>query len=195
MCALLVPDSAAESPKSKLKRMKHKAHAPTSRGQKTVLLPTAPPPGFAFKFYEVTAVDDLQVRTLETPTRTDSLGNPQKYSPEELKKLKGPDPDLPGYPASYSDLLVGQIVKVYLKKSADDKAPASSTGPMISGRLAAIEESTKKLTVRVQYPIGKGKEAPNDDKEVVMDKVAVQIVIVDPVPDGVGPAAPPPPAK
>jgi hypothetical protein len=193
MGLLLAPEASADSLKSILKRNKHKMYPPANKPKSTATLaPTPPPPGYGFKFYELTSADDSVVRTLQAPTQTDSQGNTKKYSPEELKKLKGPDPDAVGYPSNYDNLIVGQIVKVYLKKSADEKAEPSSAGDMLTGRLAVVENSTKKLTVRVQYLLGKGKEKADDEKEVVLDKVANLIVIVDPQP---GEVVPVPPAK
>lgn len=186
MAALLVPDTVAESPKKKQKH-KTKYHPPVSKAG-TILPPVPPPPGFYFTYYEISPASDLQVRTLQAPTRTDEKGNTQKFTPEELKKFKGSDPDLPGYPANFTDLLTGQIVKVYLRKSTDEKAEPSSTGNMLSGRLAGTEETTKKVIVRVQYPLGKDKAETNGEKEVVMDKLAALIVIVDPVPGEVATA-------
>src|SRR5262245_51527121 len=42
--------------------------------------------------------DDVVVRTKELPDKLDEKGNPAKYTPEELQKLKG-NPNLPGYAA------------------------------------------------------------------------------------------------
>lgn len=193
--ALLLPDAAAESPINKLKRNKNakKMYPPANHPKPAATLaPAAPPPGYAFKFYELTAADEVTVRSLQAPTQTDDKGNSKKYSPEELKKLKGPDPDAVGFPSNYDNLIVGQIVKVYLKKSADEKAEPSSAADQLTGRLAVVENSTKKLTVRVQYPLPKGKDKADDEKEVVMDKVASLVVIVDPQP---GEVVPVPPAK
>jgi len=55
------------------------------------------------------------VRTLKLPLAFDDKGNPRKYTPQELKDLKGTE-GLPGYTADISDLKAGQIVRVSVSK-------------------------------------------------------------------------------
>jgi hypothetical protein len=68
------------------------------------------------------ATDDVRVRTMHLPEKTDDKGQAVKYSQEELDKLKGKEL-LAGYKAELGDLQVGQIVEVHLvtmKKTSDD---------------------------------------------------------------------------
>jgi len=67
--------------------------------------------------------DDIPVRTLTLPLEYDEKGQPKKHSPEEVKKLKGTNPNLPGYEAKLEDLKPGTIVKVTLGLAAKP-APA-----------------------------------------------------------------------
>jgi hypothetical protein len=73
------------------------------------------------------ATEDVKVRVAKPPVDFDDNGNPKKYTPEELKKLKGPE-KLWGYPGDWSNLQNGQEVKVFFARhkktpaDADDKA-------------------------------------------------------------------------
>jgi hypothetical protein len=59
----------------------------------------------------IRAADDLKVRLAKLPPAFDDKGNPRKYTPQELKDLKGPGA-VAGYTAAFSDLKEGQIVRV-----------------------------------------------------------------------------------
>ena len=76
---------------------------------------------------------DAKVRTLKLPLAFDDKGNPRKYTAQELKDLKGPD-NLPGYTADFTDLKVGEIVRVSVakrKKTADEVREAAKAGEPI----------------------------------------------------------------
>jgi hypothetical protein len=62
------------------------------------------------------------VRLARPPEQFDDKGKVKRYTAKELKELKGPDPKLPGYQATFSDVREGQIVTVNLVKKKD--APA-----------------------------------------------------------------------
>jgi hypothetical protein len=62
------------------------------------------------------ATDDVKVRALKPPEQFDDKGNLKKLTREELRKLKGPNPRLPGYTADYDSLMENQVVTVYLVK-------------------------------------------------------------------------------
>src|SRR5215471_4803028 len=62
---------------------------------------------------KVMSTDDVKVRTKNPPVAYDDKGNKKKYTPKELKELKG-DSKLPGYSAEFSDLKQNQIVEVSL---------------------------------------------------------------------------------
>jgi hypothetical protein len=57
---------------------------------------------------------DVAVRVLHPPEAFDDKGNLKRYTPEELRKLKGSNPRLPGYEAKQEDLTPGNIVQVTL---------------------------------------------------------------------------------
>jgi hypothetical protein len=69
------------------------------------------------------AAEDVKVRTVNPPVSYDEKGNVKKYTREELKELKGKDPNLPGYESSLDRLQTGQYVKVTL---ARPKEPSRS---------------------------------------------------------------------
>lgn len=76
------------------------------------------------KTVEFHAGDDIIVRRLNLPSEYDDKGQPKKYSAEELRKLRGNKPNLPGYEAKLEDLMTGTLVKV---TTVAKTKPASST--------------------------------------------------------------------
>jgi hypothetical protein len=97
---------------------------------------------------QLLANEDVKVRLARPPADFDEQGNPSKQTPEELRKLKGPE-KLWGYPGDWSNLQTGQMVKVFLgrKKNAsaateeavnDDKRRSEVT------RIYILEEGKKK---------------------------------------------------
>jgi hypothetical protein len=72
------------------------------------------------KDFDIQGGDNAKVRLQDLPTRLDEKGNPKPYTADEKKDLKGTDSKLPGYNAEWTDLKVGQIVKVTLSKHHDD---------------------------------------------------------------------------
>jgi len=71
---------------------------------------------------KVTTIDDVKVRTKNPPVAYDDKGNKKRYTPKELKELKG-DSKLPGYNAGFEDLKNNQIVQVTLVRKKGDKNP------------------------------------------------------------------------
>ena len=55
---------------------------------------------------ELLVSDDVKVRTMSLP--------PRKYTPKELKDLKGNDPRLPGYTSDFSFLKPPQVMDLYM---------------------------------------------------------------------------------
>ncbi len=72
------------------------------------------------KNLELSAADDMKVRTVLPPVEYDDKGKLKKLTAKELKALKGTDPSLPGFPADFDNLKPGQMVKVYLPKAKKD---------------------------------------------------------------------------
>jgi len=85
---------------------------------------------------EMEMAPDVTIRTNFLPLAYDDMGDPKKYTKEEIKELKGPNPKELGYKAELDALKVGQDVRVTLarikdplgsddkEKPADKKAPA-----------------------------------------------------------------------
>jgi hypothetical protein len=71
------------------------------------------------------AAEDVKVRVAAPPIEFDEKGNPRKYTPEELRKLRGPE-KLWGYPGDWSNLQNGQEVKVFLARNKKAVARAES---------------------------------------------------------------------
>ena len=71
---------------------------------------------------ELTLAEDVKVRTPHPPEQLDENGKPKKLSPDELRKLKGTDPKLPGYAAEPIALQKGQAVRVTLSRLKDGGA-------------------------------------------------------------------------
>jgi hypothetical protein len=71
--------------------------------------------------------DKMKVRIAQPPTEYDDKGNAKKLTKAELKALKGPDPNLPGYSAEYEQLKTGQVVTVYLPKQKQQTKTKTTT--------------------------------------------------------------------
>jgi hypothetical protein len=65
----------------------------------------------------------LVVRRTKLQPKESDDGKPVKYTEEEIKKLKGDDPKVPGYAAEFKDLDKDIYVKVYIDKSKIKPAP------------------------------------------------------------------------
>jgi len=138
---------------------------------------TAGTPGAAnYTDYLYQATDDSVVRLYQLP-KVDEAGLPKKYTPEELKDLKGDDPKLIGYKAIFGDLKEGQTVRLSLARMRED--PKDSTKfisvPLgqLTGKVTKCDEAAKTFTLRVQpAPVGTklaGQEVPIDpNKQVTM---------------------------
>jgi hypothetical protein len=71
---------------------------------------------------------ELKVRQLKLTPKEDKDGKPAKYTPDELKALKGDDPKLPGYTADAKDLSTDTLVRVYLDRTKFKPAPKLKPG-------------------------------------------------------------------
>jgi hypothetical protein len=85
---------------------------------------------FQPKEVELQTTEDLKVRLLHPPAQFDDKGRIKKYTPKELKELKGTDPKLPGYSGDFSDLQTEQIIQVTLvrKKGEPPVKPVGKKG-------------------------------------------------------------------
>lgn len=84
--------------------------------------------------------DKVSVRTLHLPTTYDDMGNEKKLTTAEIKELKGPNPQMPGYTAKVEDLKAGQEVKIHLAKNKDTDGKLKATTVVI------LKESTSSAT-------------------------------------------------
>jgi len=100
------------------------------------------------------AADDMKVRCMFPPPAFDEKGNFKKYTPKELKELKG-DSNLPGYEAAMDALKPGQTVKVYLAKAGPAK-------PKVKEKLTPKEAKEAKEKAKE-----KEKDALEDDKPAI----------------------------
>jgi len=70
---------------------------------------------------EIPIKETTKIRT-KTPLQVyDDKGNIKKYSPEELKTLKGTNPNLPGYEVKIDELTPGAVIEVTLNRSPGKK--------------------------------------------------------------------------
>lgn len=76
------------------------------------------PPGYEIKEQDTTVyvAEDMRIRRWVPEVQYDDKGNVVKMTPEVLKKLKGDEPKLPGYPVEITSLRQNQPVKVYLAR-------------------------------------------------------------------------------
>jgi hypothetical protein len=101
------------------------------------------------KDVELRLADEARVRTLAPPEQFDDKGNVKKWTREELKELKGPDPRVPGYKADRDSIEKGRTVLVQLArapqepaKKGKDKKPAKdkeADKPLVSVVLVGAE--------------------------------------------------------
>jgi hypothetical protein len=80
----------------------------------------------ATKEFELQAQDNVKVRRLNLPTEYDDKGNIKEYTAEEKKALRGNDPKLPGYTATWEDVSPNQSIKVFLVKKKPAKKEATT---------------------------------------------------------------------
>jgi hypothetical protein len=106
---------------------------------------------------ELRLAEDVKVRSVLPPEQFDDKGNVKKYTKEELKELKGPDPRLPGYKADRDSIEKGRAVLVRVARRA--VAPAKK----VKGQ-------------------AKDKEAPADKEWAADNKPLVTLVLVGPEP-------------
>jgi hypothetical protein len=94
---------------------------------------------------EFQATSDVTVRTLHPSVAFDDKGNIKTYTAEELRKLKGSNPRLPGYEAKTEDLTPGKIVQVSL-----------ATRPRPREGAKAVDTEAKKKQVRTILILAEG---------------------------------------
>ncbi|NBY02982.1 MAG: hypothetical protein EBQ87_13515 [Planctomycetes bacterium] len=70
---------------------------------------------------EIPIKETTKIRTKTPLEAFDEKGGIKKYSPEELKTLKGSNPSLPGYEVKIDELTPGAVVEVTLNRSPGNK--------------------------------------------------------------------------
>lgn len=93
--------------------------------------------------FDVRAVENVKVRTVDPPMEYDDKGFPKQWTPKELQALRG-NSTLPGYPSTYEFVRSGQNVQVYLvrpkmvprKKGEDPKEPIADVVMIVIGSQA-----------------------------------------------------------
>src|SRR5262245_9075899 len=78
------------------------------------------------------AAETMKVRSLHPPLAYDDKGNVKQYTSKELKELQ--DTGLPGYRCDNDALRTGQIVRVYLAKTAAPIKGVSGKGASVKGK-------------------------------------------------------------
>lgn len=108
---------------------------------------------------EIQATDDAKIRLAQPPAEYDQKGNPKRYTPTELRALKGAG-NLWGYAGDFDSLKVGQHVVVEVLKSrdsgkknayksgaqgkAEDKSSATPSEPKLYTSMVRIMKDTDK---------------------------------------------------
>ena len=97
---------------------------------------------------EIPIKETTKIRT-KTPLQVyDDKGNIKKYSPEELKTLKGSNPALPGYEVKIDELTPGAVVEVTLNKSPANKDDKKDDDKVFATMIMVIgKDATFKLPV------------------------------------------------
>jgi hypothetical protein len=95
---------------------------------------------------QLSANEDTKIRLARPPADFDEPGSPRKLSPEELRKLKGPE-RLWGYPGEWGNLRKGQTVKVFLSRKKNATATEDPTN-----------DEKKRSAVAMIYILEEGKK-------------------------------------
>ncbi len=96
---------------------------------------------------ELTAAENVAVRTANPPVKFDGEGKVVKYTAKELADLRG-DGKLPGYPADFADLTQNMIVTVTLVQKPMKTAPGTK-GKDADAVVDLLEEYQPKMSVIV----------------------------------------------
>lgn len=78
--------------------------------------------------YILDMADDVVVRIMQLPLQFDDMGKPRKHTEDELKELRGDNPNLPGYKSTIDSLRVGQTVDISLRRFQPPAPRPNPTG-------------------------------------------------------------------
>lgn len=142
--------------------------------------------------YQLTLASDAKVRVMKAPTKYDDKGNPQRYSSEELKQLKGDTPDeqrLAGYKSDLDNLHEGDVVQVTVATPKPDRADKEKTKMVpvgqltgmvanLSGKAFTLQVHNATLTTSRSYS-NSGNNSGNTGKQVVDgEKMQASVIVV-----------------
>jgi hypothetical protein len=113
---------------------------------------------------------DLIVRRLKPPTKESEDGKPIKLPPEELQKLRGDNPKIPGYQAELKDVDKDVFVRFYL-----DRSKIRLPSPTKKDDADEAVTYPTKMVVIVPTPENGGKEVPKELRQ----KPAVRAKFMD----------------
>lgn len=97
-------------------------------------------PATDWKELEVPIKEITKFRFKEPVEAFDEKGNIKVYTPQDLKKLKGSNPNLPGYEAKPENIVPGHLVTITLAKQ-DNKPFASMI--MVNGKDSSEKPNNK----------------------------------------------------
>ena len=122
--------------------------------------------------FEFDVDDDVAIRLQQPPPAFDDKGQPRKYTTAELKELKGPDANVPGYPADFTDLKPGRTVTLHLvqRNEVSNRKTERNGSPRGSGKLTAtvvrVNEKKRKLKIHVEsVTIGQSRQYRLNSKD------------------------------
>jgi len=155
-----------------------------------------------FRDIEVELAPNVEVRTFFLPFVYDDMGNPKKYTKEELKELKGPNPNVPGYKSDLSALKQGQAIKLTLarvkekveavevkKDDKEKKDPEKKDPPKVAEKDPPKVAEKDPPKVAEKDPPKVAEKAP-DDKNAPGKFLATRILILEESDDPVKPERP-----
>jgi len=103
-----------------------------------------------YKDFDLPVADKVVVRKLNLGMEYDNEGNVKTFTKEEIAKLKGNDPKVPGYAAKLEDLKAGQFVHLYLnpppKAEKDQKDEGVGNIPRPTVRMIVILQDVSNFT-------------------------------------------------
>lgn len=94
--------------------------------------------------YEIDLDDSVVYRTTNLPQTFDEKGELKKPTAEEIKKLKGDNPRLPGYTASAKQAGAGAEVQVHLARNRETENKLRATMVLIAKEGSTPEKGKKK---------------------------------------------------
>lgn len=98
-----------------------------------------------YKDFELPVLDKVVVRKLNLGMEYDNEGNLVQRTKEEIAKLRGKDPKVPGFAAKLDDLKPGQIVHLYLNppSKTEDEGVGNVARPTV--RMIVIMQEVSNL--------------------------------------------------